>query len=61
MSGIVLTVFCFCFGVPRIVLGDEVLFRVQRKQDRQYTCNVILRRVRANIVAVEKEELLHIP
>ena len=29
-------------------------------QDMQFTCNVTLRRFRANIVAVEKEYVLHI-
>jgi len=33
--------------------------RRQRTQDRQCTYNVILRRVRANIVAVEKQRVLH--
>jgi hypothetical protein len=34
---------------------------LKRKQDRQSTHNATLRRVRATIVAVEKQQVLHIP
>jgi len=33
---------------------------VKFKQDRQCTHNIILRRIRATIVAVEKQRVLHI-
>jgi len=38
--------------------GDEK--RLYKEQDRQFTYHVSLRRFRANFVAVENQELLHI-
>ena len=34
--------------------------KLQKQQDRQYTYNLKLRRVRATVVVVEKQEILHI-
>jgi hypothetical protein len=34
--------------------------RGKRTRDRQRTCNVTMRRVRATIVAAEKQKVLHI-
>ena len=51
--------FVFVLEFRELSSDDEVLFRVQGVQDKECTCNVTLRRVRATIVAVEKAELLH--
>jgi C4-type Zn-finger protein len=40
---------------------SEEIISSHNKQDRQCTCNVTLRRVRATIVAVSEQKVLHIP
>jgi hypothetical protein len=54
-SDVVMTV---CNGV--YVTQHEVLI-IKNQQDRQRTYNVTLRRLRATIVAVEEQYVLHIP
>ena len=49
---------CYSLGVtPR---SNMTLTLGNHEQDRQYTYNATLRRVRATIVAVEELKLLHI-